>query len=61
MEHIITCYKYYQNLFCILCLPHSNVDCERLFSQLNVLKTKCHNRVIVDKMNALLLTHQRIT
>lgn len=38
----------------ILSLPHSNVEVERLFSQLNIVKSKLRNRLNTESVNALL-------
>jgi hypothetical protein len=47
-------------VFCLLSLPHANADSERLFSQMNLMKTKCRNRLLVDTMNGTLLSHQKM-
>ncbi|KYN30271.1 hypothetical protein ALC57_00266 [Trachymyrmex cornetzi] len=44
----------------VLSLPHSNADCERLFSQINLIKTKTRNKLITSTINGLLLTKQRV-
>ncbi|KAK3884338.1 hypothetical protein Pcinc_011403 [Petrolisthes cinctipes] len=38
----------------ILSLPHSNADVERLFSQLNLVKSKIRNRLHPDTVNSIL-------
>lgn len=38
----------------ILSLPHSNAEIERVFSQMNVVKTKLRNRLSVTTLNAIL-------
>ena len=38
----------------MLILPHGNADSERLFSQVNLIKTKQRNRIETKLMNALL-------
>lgn len=44
----------------VLCLPHSNADCERVFSKVNDIKTKQRNRLITPTINGALLTKQCI-
>lgn len=38
----------------LLSLPWSNADVERLFSQMNLVKTKLRNRIQSDTVNAIL-------
>ncbi|CAH0560650.1 unnamed protein product [Brassicogethes aeneus] len=38
-----------------LSLPHANADCERVFSKVNLLKTKLRNKLIVETVNGTLL------
>lgn len=38
----------------LLSLPHSNADIERVFSQMNLVKTKLRNRLAVTTLNAIL-------
>ncbi|CAH1109742.1 unnamed protein product [Psylliodes chrysocephalus] len=40
--------------FKILCLPHSNADVERVFSQMNIVKDKLRNRMKLDLLNNIL-------
>ena len=40
--------------FNVLSLPHSNAEVERLFSQLNIVKSKLRNRLKTDTVNAIL-------
>lgn len=42
----------------ILSLPHSNSDCERIFSVVNNIKTKKRNKLITSTINGLLLTKE---
>ena len=42
----------------ILCLPHSNASCERVFSKVNLIKTKARNKLIVPTINGCLLASQ---
>lgn len=44
----------------ILCLPHSSAAAERIFSQLNLIKTKLRNRLSIKTCNALLLSRELI-
>lgn len=44
----------------VLCLPHSNADCERIFSQVNNMKTKIRNKLITSTVNKTLLARQHI-
>ncbi|XP_047104588.1 uncharacterized protein LOC124740672 [Schistocerca piceifrons] len=39
----------------ILSLPHSNADCERVFSEVNLMKTKIRNRLQTSTLNGALL------
>lgn len=41
-----------------LCLPHSNADCERVFSKVNLIKTKTRSRLITEIINGSLLAAQ---
>ncbi|KAL1487925.1 hypothetical protein ABEB36_015310 [Hypothenemus hampei] len=47
-------------VFQILALPHSSAACERIFSKINLIKTKSRNRLITDSINGLILTSQLI-
>ncbi|XP_041974017.1 uncharacterized protein LOC121736556 [Aricia agestis] len=38
----------------ILCLPHSNAEVERVFSQMNVVKTKLRNRMSLTTLNSIM-------
>ncbi|XP_045123965.1 uncharacterized protein LOC123511927 [Portunus trituberculatus] len=38
----------------VLSLPHSNAEIERVFSQMNIIKTKLRNKMQADTTNALL-------
>ena len=40
--------------FKVLCLPHSNADIERVFSQMNLIKTKLRNRMKLKLLNNIL-------
>lgn len=44
----------------VLCLPHSNADCERIFSKVNLIKTKTRNKLVTCSINGLLLSSQRV-
>lgn len=39
----------------VLSLPHSNADCERMFSKINRTKTSSRNRMITDTVSASLM------
>lgn len=39
----------------VLSLPHSNADCERMFSKINRTKTTSRNRMITDTVSATLM------
>lgn len=43
-----------------LSLPHSFADCERVFSKVNLIKTKMRNKLGLESMNGLLLSSQCI-
>nr|CAI5869730.1 unnamed protein product [Callosobruchus analis] len=45
----------YQFVFNIMCLPHSSACAERIFSQLNLIKTKQRNRLLPETCNSLLM------
>ena len=38
----------------LLCLPHANVDVERVFSSVNLIKTKTRNRLHTKTVGTLL-------
>ncbi|KAL0830023.1 hypothetical protein ABMA28_003481 [Loxostege sticticalis] len=44
----------------VLCLPHSNADCERVFSEVNNMKTKSRNKLITSTFNGALLARQAV-
>lgn len=41
--------------------PHSNADCERVFSSVNCMKTKIRNRLNTDTINGALHTKQHLS
>ncbi|XP_011858405.1 PREDICTED: uncharacterized protein LOC105555964 [Vollenhovia emeryi] len=43
-----------------LVVPHSNAECERVFSKVNLCKTKVRNKLITDSIEGLLLTSQHL-
>lgn len=43
-----------------LSLPHSNTDCERIFSKVNLIKVKTRNRLNTDTIQGCLLASQQI-
>ena len=44
----------------LLCLPHANVDVERVFSSVNSIKTKARNRLHTKTVRALLKVKQGV-
>ncbi|KAL4718030.1 hypothetical protein ACJJTC_002448 [Scirpophaga incertulas] len=44
----------------VLCLPHSNADFERIFSEVNNIKTRLRNQLITPTINGALLAKQAI-
>ncbi|CAB3254883.1 unnamed protein product [Arctia plantaginis] len=44
----------------ILCLPHSNADCERVFSQIDDIKTDKRNKLVTKTVTGNLLAEQCI-
>lgn len=38
----------------VLTLPHSNADVERIFSHMNIVKSKLRNRLCIKSLNAIL-------
>lgn len=44
----------------LLCLPHSSADCERAFSEVNLIKTKLRNSLSNETLNGTLLAKQLI-
>lgn len=45
----------------VLSLPHANADSERIFSAVNLIKTKQRNRLLTSTINGTLLTKQCIS
>ncbi|CAK1583027.1 unnamed protein product [Parnassius mnemosyne] len=43
-----------------LCIPHSNAQCERVFSHVNLMKTKIRNKLLTKTVNGTLLAAQHI-
>ncbi|KAK9872141.1 hypothetical protein WA026_016195 [Henosepilachna vigintioctopunctata] len=41
-------------------LPHSNADSERIFSKINLIKTKARNKMTISTVNCVLLAKQRV-
>lgn len=44
----------------LLVLPHSSASCERVFSKVNLIKTKMRNKLITKTLNGLILSSQHI-
>ncbi|CAH2092806.1 unnamed protein product [Euphydryas editha] len=44
----------------VLCLPYSNADCEKIFSQVNNMKTRMRNKLVTSTVNKTLLARQLI-
>lgn len=42
----------------VMSLPHSSAACERIFSKINLIKTRVRNRMVTTTLNGLLLTSQ---
>lgn len=42
----------------VLSISHSNAECERIFSKVNLIKTKTRNRLATKTINGTLLTAQ---
>ncbi|KAI4467892.1 hat family dimerization domaincontaining protein-related [Holotrichia oblita] len=40
----------------VLSIPHSNASCERIFSKVNLIKTKLRNKLVTQTINGLLLS-----
>jgi len=43
-----------------LLLPHSNADCERSFTKVNLCKTRIRNKLVVPTINGILLSSQAV-
>ena len=46
---------------CLMCLPISNAQCERIFSQVNMVKTKYRNRFTSNHISSVLHVKQGLT
>ncbi|XP_036234247.2 SCAN domain-containing protein 3 [Bactrocera oleae] len=44
----------------VISLPHSNADSERIFSHINLIKTKTRNNMMVSTVNGILLAKQGV-
>ena len=44
----------------LLCLPHANVDVERIFSEVNNIKTRKRNRLKLKTLQAILQVKQGV-
>lgn len=47
-------------MLAILSLPHSNAECERVFSRVNDIKTKKRNKLLTKSIKGNLLSQQAI-
>lgn len=45
----------------VLVLPHSNADCERIFSKINLVKVKLRNRLITNTVESCVLSSQLVS
>ena len=43
-----------------LCIPHSNAECERIFSKINLIKTKTGNRLVTKTIKGTLLAADHV-
>lgn len=43
-----------------LCVPHSNAQCEWVFSHINLTKTKIRIKLMIDTVNETLLAAQHV-
>lgn len=58
----ITKYKHLTNFVkCLMCIPISNAQCERIFSQVNIIKTKYRNRFLPNHISCLLHVKQSLS
>ncbi|CAG4966052.1 unnamed protein product [Parnassius apollo] len=39
----------------VLCIPYANADCERIFSKINLIKTKSRNRILTNTINNVVI------
>lgn len=45
---------------CVISLPHSSASCERVFSKVNLIKTKARNKIITKTLNGIMHSSQRV-
>lgn len=44
----------------VLVIPHSNADCERIFSKINLVKVKLRHRLVTNNVEGCVLSSQLI-
>lgn len=42
----------------VLSIPHSNAECERIFSKVNLIKTKTRNRLVTTTITGAILSSE---
>lgn len=54
-------FKFPNFIFNVLCLPHSSANVERIFSRINLNKTKTRNRLKYDTLEGILYTKSLVS